>query len=184
MRYLRQFVIGFTLLTVMMTSLLAIAMLNQTKAQSPTALYHLYYLAADDNGILQIWQQDNDVKTQFTNASAHVTQFDIVDRTVVYVSDATLWHDDMDDNAAANALATLNILEYNNFAHAFPTISTDKTQVTYADGGLDLLADSTSRQLLADVPLTPNGSRAAEQVRAYGESTFINEEVLLLHVGI
>jgi len=188
MRYVRQFIISFIAIAGLLATLLLMAMMRQPDVSAADATYSFYYLAPDGNDTLQLWQHSQDETTMLTDAASHVTQYGIADdnSAITYVSDAQLWYDDLTDDAAVTVLTALVMPDYGEYAYAHPAISPDKTTVVFSNGGLYKMSTSggVPELLLEDVGLDATQPEGPPAVRVYRQSEFLDDDTLLLTVGI
>ena len=188
MRYLTRFIISFIAIAGLLAGLLLMAVMRQPDVNAADESYTFYYLAPDENDTLQLWQYDQDATTLLTDSAAHVTQYAIADdnSAIAYVSDAQLWYDDLTDDAPSTALTALVMPDYGEYAYGYPAISQDKSTVVFSNGGLYKMSTSggVPQLLLEDIGLDVTQPEGPPAVRVYRQATFIDNDTLLLTVGI
>ncbi|MFN8531535.1 MAG: hypothetical protein U0670_23270 [Anaerolineae bacterium] len=149
-----------------------------------------YYIADDANGVQQVYQQllalDSEPR-QLTHAENDVMEFGVAfdGLSVAYISGGRLWLQPL-HTEEAEALASVSAERY----FSSPVYSQDGQYIAYADNGVWLLdlATRSTRQILADVPVAPDGSNMPEY-RLYRPEQFVlgaegTAAYLVLDVGI
>ncbi len=150
----------------------------------------VYFLAADADGVQQVYQLLLDGQSeprQITSGSGDVLSYGVAydGLSIAYIRDGQLWLQPIHDSAA-EALTPLGAAPY----FGAPVYSVDGDYIAYADNGVWLfdLANRTTRQLLENVPINPDGSNMAE-MRSFLPERFIRdatgkETKLLVDVGV
>lgn len=122
-----------------------------------------YYMAADANGVQQVFQQTLGTREarQVTHAANDVNTFGVAfdGLSIAYVSGEQLWLQPI-HTEDAEALAPVTA---RHFSHT-PVYSPDGEYIAYANDGVWLydLAKRETRQLLNDVQIAPSGENAGE----------------------
>ena len=183
----------FRLMIALMTALImSVAAVMGSSAQDVgPVVRHLFYTAADEGGIQQVFTQtiggDDDAARQVTQSAADVLTFGVASDglAIAYISDGQLWLQPI-HTEEAEALAPITDTQF----FSSPVFSTDGRHLAYADGGIWLLdlATRETELILADVPLAENGSNMSDY-RIYDPDHFVLGEdgkaaKLVVRVGI
>lgn len=165
----------------LMTALvMTIAAMTGSNAQEAEQVVHnLYYIAADDNGVQQVFTQtiggDDDSARQVTNADANVITYSIAGDglAIAYASDGQLWLQPI-HTEEAEALATLT--------EPAPTVrgvvfSADGDYIAYSDNGIWLLdlATRETELVLADIPMAEDAP-SFDTLRAFQPVAFARDD--------
>jgi hypothetical protein len=141
-----------------------------------TAERLLYYLAADADGIQQVYKHrlPADEVRQITYADEDVTHFGVAydSLSVAYLSESQLWLQPLHTEAAE---ALVNIVATEDLAH--PVYSQDGQYIAYTNNGVWLLDLGTreTRQILVNRPLDLPRSHVSE-LRLYTPRQFVVDE--------
>lgn len=161
---------------IFLLTLLSVSAIATVHAQDMGPIVRpVYYLAADENGIQQVYQllisDSTDSARQITRATSDVHTFGVSydGLAAAYISGGQLWLQPI-HTETPEALATISAT---NFFGSI-VFSQDNQYIAYADNGVWLLDLGTreTTQLLADVPVQPDGSNAAEY-RIHKPGTFV-----------
>jgi hypothetical protein len=174
-----------------LTALLSLSGLPGVHAQDTGPVLRIsYYLAADSDGVQQVYQYPLDEQSeprQITHAESNIITFNAAydGLSVAYVSAGQLWLQPIHTDES-EALAPLSATQF----FSSPVFSQDGQYIAYADNGVWLLDLGTreTRQLLADVPLDASASNAGE-FRIYQPELFVLDNdrqisKLIVDVGI
>jgi hypothetical protein len=140
-----------------------------------------YFISADENGILQVWQLADDGKTAtpLTTAAASVVDYAIsTDGTqIAYTSGQKLWLQTPDETLEIASLSTER-------RPGRPVFNEDGSQLAFANGGLWLydIAIGESRLLYEDNPYNREMTDV-DPVRSYSPVQFVADK-LTLRIGI
>mgnify|MGYP001367540822 CR=1 FL=1 len=149
-----------------------------------------YYIAADANGVQQIFQHNiggDEQARQVTFAGEDIITYGAAydGLSIAYVSGGQLWLQPIHSDDA-EALAPLSAEQF----FSGPIYSQDGDYIAYADNGIHLveLATRETRLILADVPLNSDGTNMGE-MRLYTPDQFVRgadgrEDKLIVKVGI
>ncbi len=149
-----------------------------------------YYAAADANGVQQVYQvrlDDLDHARQITHAASDVLTFGVAHDGlgIAYISGGQLWLQSV-HTEEAEALAPISATRF----FRSPVYSPDDQYIAYPNNGVWLLDLPTrqTRQVLADVPLEPQGANSNE-FRLYLPEQFVvgadgKASKLIVDVGI
>jgi hypothetical protein len=155
--------------------LLVVVMGGMVQAQD-SAPQIAYYLAADANGIQQIYQLSLDGQfptRQVSHAEKDVMTFEPAydGLGLVYISDGKLWLQSIHVDEA-DILSGLRATQF----FSTPVWSEDGQYIAFADNGLWLMDMSKreKRQLLQNVELNTDASNIAD-LRIYQPSRFVND---------
>lgn len=140
-----------------------------------------YFISADENGVLQVWQlaDDGSTATPVTNAAESVVDYAISpDGTqLAYINGQTLWLQTPDE--------TLEIASPSGGRRpGSPVFNEDGSQLAYANGGLWLydLASKESQLLYEDNPYRREMTDV-DPVRYYSPVEFVDDK-LIVRVGL
>jgi hypothetical protein len=148
-----------------------------------------YYIAADENGVQQVFQQllDGSEARQITYAESDVIIYGAAHDglSVTYISDGQLWLQPI-HTEEPEALAEVTAEQFFDA----PIYSSDNQYIAYADNGVWLLDLSTreTRQLLKNVALASDGSNMGEY-RLYAPEMFVLDDEgkaskLIVDIGV
>jgi hypothetical protein len=178
-------------MSALLTALLAFIVVTTAFAQDTTEVPPVsYYLAADANGVQQVYQLVLDGEYQarpITYAESDVITFSPAydGLGVAYISDGQLWLQSL-HTEAPEAVVSVGATQF----FSTPVWSQEGQYIAYADNGVWLLDLGTreTRQLLADVPLEEGASNAGE-FRIYQPEMFVlgedgTAEKLIVDVGV
>lgn len=138
-----------------------------------------YFIAADENRVLQVWQLADDGAVQLTNAAESVVDYAISpDGTqLAYTSGEKLWLQSSD--------ATIEIAALTEERRpASPVFNEDGTQLAYTSGGLWLydIPNGESQFLYEDHPYQ-RGMDSVDLVRFYNPVAFVGDK-LIVRIGL
>lgn len=189
----RYFVYGMSSLLLLFALMIAVlcaivltirAQDNASTASPLPSPYAAYFVAADSDGINQVWGLTlPDGQSQIlTHAPQSVFHYALsADHTrLIYVSDHQIWQQTIGQSDAESLLTF-------GAEPAFVTvaISPDGKSLAYHDKGVWLFNMETrqAEQLLTDVPLAP-GAPDVSGLRQYSPMYFLDNDRLLVDVGM
>jgi hypothetical protein len=178
-------------LLMLVVGLLALSGVIAAYAQDTSAPPRIsYYLAADANGVQQVFQlslSGDNQSRQITHATSDIIAFGAAydGLAVAYVSGGKLWLQAVDSDAS-EALASVSVTSM----FGSPIWSQDGQYLAYADNGVWMMDMGTrqTRQLLANVELDPSASNA-DKLRLYSPQMFAVEpdgkaSKLIVDIGV
>lgn len=166
-------------------SLTVLMMMGVVSLSAQDAPAFGYFLAADEDGITQIWALDlEDGATQLTQATENIVTYDVgVDGTALaYQTDEnTLWFQALDgSDAFIVAEPDANVLSQRFFD--FLTLSPDNSTIAYASNGLVIMnVDEGEPRMLVENYQNPDDFVDRLFMLPY---EFIDNETILARVGI
>jgi hypothetical protein len=153
---------------------LLLVLLTSVASAQPSRSLSGTFIAADDNGVLQVWQlsADGDTVSPLTSAEKSVVDYDVSadGLKIAYTSGQAVWLKILDGSEPFEVMPLTEPLR-----GAYPVFSADGEQLAFANGGLyllDTVAGAEPRLLIEDVPLE-EGMESVAPVRFYTPLQFV-----------
>jgi hypothetical protein len=171
---------SFRVLVALMAALIVsvTSVMGGSAQDMETAAQNIFYLAADENGVQQVFTQlvgGDDAGRQVTTAAANVMTYSIAGDGlgIAYISGGQVWLQSI-HSEGAEAVATLAGEPTSTYRVAF---SEDGNYVAYSDKGIWLLELATreTEMVLADVPLG-GGAPSVDAFRSFKPVEFVRDE--------